>query len=440
MSKKITHIYKRDGSLVPFEKDKVTRAIYKAAAEIGGHDLELSQSLSDKVVAILENNLPKEIPSVEEIQDIVERVLITEGHDRTSKAFSAYRQKRKELRDKRHSGKVSHLPYKNAWETLWWNIDHSCETVEKLNAHVKNGTFPKLVSASERRYSEEISNIALAVEEAKKRGVKVVLIAGPSSSGKTTTTDRVGKILGKRDIELMKLNVDNYFYDKDQHLHDKYGDIDWEGPEALELPLINEHLKDLVEGKTIHVPRYDFKTGTRIKDQTDELSVRSDQMILIDSHYGLYDKLTESVPSGFKFGIYLEPLTQLKRLNGDFVEWTDVRMLRRMIRDLLHREFDPTKTVGHWHYVRRGELKNIIPYIENANYIFDTSMAYELPLLKHCLFAFMPSTVEAYKNDPERQDAYVRAKRVYRLLNEIEEWTGGDSVVPHNSIMREFIV
>jgi len=437
MARKITQIYKRDGTLVPFNQEKITRAIYKAAAEVGGHDLALAQKLSDKVVDILTNHFPKDIPAVEEIQDIVEKILIEEKHVNTAKAFILYRQKRKELREKREKERIEPIPYKIVWQTLIWNLDHGCETVDKLNAQIKNNTFPKLVRDTEERYSEELNNITILIEGARKEGARMVMIAGPSSSGKTTTTNRLAEKLKKRDIELVKLNIDNYFYSLDDHLRDKYGDHDYEGPEALDLPLINEHLKNLIEGKTIKMPKYDFKTGKR-KKGVEGLKIGPDQMILIDSHFGLYDKLTESVPTALKFGVYLETLAQLRQDNAEFVEWTDIRMLRRMIRDYHHRALTPLKTVGHWHYVRRGELKNIIPYIENADYVFDTALPYELPILKHHLFHFFPEIIETYKKDPERQDAYFRAERVYKVLLQIKDWQD-DSIVPKNSILREFI-
>lgn len=437
MARKITQIYKRDGTLVPFDQDKITRAIFKAAQEVGGHDLGLAQKLSDKVVDILENHFPKDIPAVEEIQDIVEKVLIEEGHVHTAKAFIIYRQKRKELRERREKERIEPIPYKIVWQTLIWNLDHSCETIDKLNTHIKNGTFSKLAEESEARYADELNNIALSIEGAKKEGARMVIIAGPSSSGKTTTTNRLAEKLKKRDIELVKLNVDNYFYSLNEHLRDKHGDYDYEGPEALELPLFNDHSKKLIEGKTVKAPIYNFKTGKREK-KTDELKIGKDQMILIDSHYGLYDKLTESVPGALKFGVYLETLAQLRQDNGEFVEWTDIRMLRRMIRDYHHRALTPAKTVGHWHYVRRGELKNIIPYIENADYVFDTALAYELPILKYHLFKFFPEIIETYKKDTERQDAYFRAERVYKVLLQIKAWED-DTIVPKDSILREFI-
>lgn len=437
MPRKIAQIYKRDGTLVPFDQEKITRAIYKAAAEVGGHDLEMAQKLSDKVVDILTNHFPKDIPAVEEIQDVVESVLIKEGHVHTARSFILYRQKRKEFREKRERERIEPIPYKVVWQTLVWNLDHSCETIDKLNAHIKNGTFRKLVEESEERYTEEINNIAFMVEGARKEGARMVIIAGPSSSGKTTTTNLLAKKLKKSDIELVKLNVDNYFYSSDHHLRDKQGDVDWEGPEALELPLINEHLKKLIEGKKVKVPRYNFKTAQREKE-TDELKIKPDQMILIDSHYGLYDKLTEGIPGAIKFGFYLETLAQLRRDNGEFVEWTDIRMLRRMIRDYHYRSSNPLQTVGHWHYVRRGELKNIIPYIKNADFVLDTALAYELPILKRHLFKLFPEIIKFYKKNPERQDAYFRAERVYKLLLQIKDWKD-DSVVPKDSILREFI-
>jgi len=433
---KITKIYKRDGNIVPFDQKKITQAIFKAAAEVGGHDMKLARHLSDKVVDILENHFPKTIPAVEEIQGVVERVLIEEGHSKTAKAYILYRQKRKELREKRKKKEIENIPYKTIWYFLVWNLDHSCETIEKLNKYVTDKTLPKLVRAAEEAYNEEISNVASLVEDDIEK-IKLLIISGPSSSGKTTTTDRLAQKLKKKNVNFVKLNIDNYLYDLKYHLKDGYGDYDFEGPYALDLPLINEHLEKLLSGKRVKVPRYSFKTGNREKE-TDELKLKPNEIILIDSHFGIYDKLTESVPSEKKYKLYLETLCQLRDKDRRFVRWTDIRMLRRMIRDVQFRNWSLMVTVGHWHYVRKGELKNIIPYVSQADYVLNTSLAYELPILKHYLFRFFPSIIKTYKKDPKRQDAYIRAQRVYDLLSQIKEWKNS-SIVPKDSILREFI-
>ncbi len=432
----IQQIYKRDGSLVPFDRFKILRAIHKSFMEVGEGSVELSEKLCNQVIDILENNFPSDIPAVEEIQDTIERTLINDGHNNIAQAFVVYRQKRKEIREKQECGLIENIPYKNIWNGLIWSLDHSCETINKLNAHIKNGTYPQLVKDAEGVYEQELDKIVANI--LKKRDViRMIIVSGPSSSGKTTTTERLAEKLKTHNIELVKLTVDNYFKGLNSYLKDGHGDYDFEGPEALDLPLINEHLAKLIKGETIQVPRYDFKTGYREKG-TDPLRIKENQFILIDSHFGLYDKLTESIPTNFKFGLYLETLCQLRMSNGRFVRWTDIRMLRRMIRDMQYRAYDPKKTAGHWHYVRRGELKNLIPYITKANYIVNTSLPYELPILKHKLFKYFPDIIQAYKDDQGRQDAYIRAQRVYDLLSTIEIWSD-ESVVPQQSLLREFI-
>lgn len=432
---KITQIIKRDGKVVPFDQEKITNAIYKAALAVGGSNQELAEQISNKVVKILEDNFPDALPTVEEIQDVVERTLIKEGHDETAKAYITYRQKRKELREKKEKKEIENVPYKVIWQTLVWNLEHSCETIDKLNEHIAAGTFVDLIQAAEEKYDQGLDNVVEDFLE--KEGVRLLIITGPSSSGKTTTTSRLSEKLKKHGFEFVKFTVDEYFYDLPQQIKDGFGDYDFEGPYALDLPLINQHLSDLVEGKKIKMPHYNFKTGRR-EENGEELIIKPSQVILIDSHFGIYSKVTESIPDDKKYKLYLETLCQLRDKNNRFVHWTDIRMLRRMIRDSQFRAYQPVATAGHWHYVRQGELKNIIPYISEADYVLDTSLAYELPVLKHALFHHFPKIIETYENNPDRQDAYIRAQRVYDLLNQITKWSDY-SAIPKNSLMREFI-
>ena len=433
---KITKVYKRDGTVIPFDKQRIRLAIYKAASEVGEQDMKLAGQLADEVVNILENHFPKTIPMVEEIQDIVERTLIENGYDKIAKAYIVYRQKRKELREKKEKKEIENIPYRTIWNTLVWNLDHHCETVDKLNIYVKDKTLPELVKAAEKVYDLELVNIASDIEK-RLTQIRLLIVCGPSCSGKTTTTERLKVLLKKKGVKFVKLDMDNYFYDLRDQLKDKYNDYDFEGPYALDMPLINQHLSDLLSGKTIPVPRYSFKTGRREKG-TDKLSMTSDQIVLIDSHFGIYDKISEAVPGDQKYKVYLETLCQLRDKNGRFIRWTDIRMLRRMIRDVQFRGYALETTVGHWHYVRHGELKNIIPYIGQADYIFNTSLPYELPILKAHLFKYFPKIIKIYQKHSGRRDAYIRAQRVYNLLKQIHEWSD-DSVVPKGSILREFI-
>ena len=235
----------------------------------------------------------------------------------------------------------------------------------------------------------------------------------------------------------MKFSVDNYFYNIETQLKDQYNDHDYEGPYALEISLINKHLTALSKGKTIDVPFYNFPTGQR-EWRGEKMILSSNQIILVDSHFGLYDQLTRAIPGQQKFGLYLETLCQLKDKDGRFMKWTDVRLLRRMIRDAKFRGSKPIETIGHWHYVRRGEIKNIIPNISRANYVLNTALPYELPALKHYLYSYLPEIMLAYQNNPEKIDAFIRAQRVYNLLSEVEEWSDM-SVIPVRSLLREFI-
>jgi uridine kinase len=205
----------------------------------------------------------------------------------------------------------------------------------------------------------------------------------------------------------------------------------------MDLPLINEHLAELDAGRGVEMPTYDFRTGKRT-GKTTHFEPGRDSLIFLDTLHGLYPDLTASVPEGHKFRIYIETISQLKGPDGRYVRWADIRLLRRMIRDALHRAYSPERTILHWHYVRRSELKHIIPYQESADHIVNSALPYELPFLKDRLFHHLPPFLEKWGDDEKRVDGYVRAERIHRLLDAIE--TGkDDSIVPPTSLLREFI-
>lgn len=439
----IERIIKRDGTVVDYDRERIADAIYKAAYQVGGHDRAMARTLAEKVESILAEGPEGSTPSVEEIQDIVEQVLIDEGHGKTAKAFILYRAQRAREREFKKKGSQGYakrgpdnIPYREVWRALDWAVDNDVASVRGLNARIADGTFPELIRDSEQRYHDDVMAIAEQVIE-RKGEVRLVIIAGPSSSGKTTSTIKMSERLREHGLELVAMNLDNYFFDLEAHPKDEYGDYDFERPAALDLDLINGHLEDLLAGRTIRTPRFDFPSGKRVAE-TDEMSIKPNQIILIDSLHGLFGPMTESVPAEAKFKLYIETLCQMKDMERKFVRWTDVRMLRRMVRDRRQRNYTPVRTVGHWHYVRRAELQYIVPYIKEADAILDGSLPYELPVMKQQIFSCLDEIVEAFADDPKKQDAHLRALRVRQLLDSITAWTD-ESAIPEKSLMREFI-
>ena len=435
----IEYVINRKGENIKFEREKITLAIYKAAASVGGHDKALSEKLTNDVIDIL-NKQPsyKSTATIEEVQDIIEKVLIENGHAKTAKAHILYRAERAKIRELKNGNDRAgdNLPYKTMWERLMWNIDHNCETVAKINNHIENNTFKELILKAEDEYNKSIERAAEAIIDSNKN-VKCVIIAGPSSSGKTTTTIKLGNVLRKNDKKLVAINLDNYFFDLHMHPKDEFGDYDFETPEALDLGLINEHLENLIQGNTIMMPKYNFKTGKREEKRT-SLKLESNEILLIDNLHGLYKDMTKVVKEEQKFRIYIETLSQQRDKNKNFIRWTDIRLLRRMIRDSKHRNFDPKRTLEHWHYVRRAELKHIVPYISTADFVINGSLPYELAVLKPYLLKYFPEFIKEYKSNTKRQDAYIRSKRIFELLNEFKDFTNIEWI-PENSLIREFI-
>lgn len=432
---RIQDVIKRTGETVPFDRNKITNAIYKAAAAVGGHDRALSEKLSAEVERLLVRR--GGTPSVEEIQDLVEKVLIENGHARTAKAFILYRFQRARLRQAKGGRRVGpdDVPYKAMWRALAFNVEHDAHTVDGLNRHVRRGTFRELVLGAEEAYDTDIDAAARGILLARDR-VRIVVIAGPSSSGKTTTTAKISERLRGEGLEVVPLNLDNYFFDLELHPRDDTGDYDFETPEALDLPLINEHLAALLAGREIHMPIYDFKLGRRL-DRRVPMRLPEGAVLLLDTLHGLYDGLTESVAEELKFRLYIETVLQLRDVEGRWVRWTDLRLLRRMMRDAAHRNYDPERTVAHWHYVRRGELKHIIPHVGRADSVVNGALPYEIGILRRHLAHHFPRFISMWDNDPRRQDACMRARRIQALLETLEPAPEED--VPATSVLREFI-
>jgi uridine kinase len=440
---KIKSVIKRSGAVVPFTPERITNAIYRAAVEVGGRDRELASALSKQVIEILEQNPdPDYMPFIEEIQDVVEKVLIENGHAKVAKAYILYRNERASHRKQQetlssHSNQPSpNIPWAKIWHTLDWAVTHGLNTVEGLNQRIEAGEYSQIITESEAAYTVDVENAVNGIL-ARKNELKMVLITGPSSSGKTTTTIKINQKLREHALKLVTLNVDNYFFNLDVHPKDEFGDYDFETPHALDLELINRHLSELIAGKQVEVPFYDFKLGKRGPNAT-PLTLKADELILIDSLHGLFPGLTSDIPEENKYKLFLEPLLQMKGIDGEYIHWTDIRMMRRMLRDATHRAYDPRQTLEHWHYVRNSEMRHIIPTIIRADEIINSAMPYELPIYSHRLLSHFIEWQKHYRDDPLREDAFMRADRVAKLLTTIQV-VDDDSFIPSDSVVREFI-
>ena len=440
MQNKIAHVIKRSGTIVPFNKDRIANAIYRAVVATGGRDKEKAGELTEQVVKILNDKFDeKTIPHIEDVQDIVEKVLIKNGHSTVAKEFILYREEAAKRRDSegRLTSKLNeNVPWAKVWRNLDWAVAHNLHTVDALNNRIANGEFPQIVNESERLYEDDVTlGSELIIERLK--DLRMVMISGPSSSGKTTTTIKLEEKLIKKGYKFKALNVDHYFFDLELHPKDEFGDYDFETPQALDLQLINEHLVKLSKGEEVLIPAYDFKTGTRKLNVT-PMKLKKDELLLIDSLHGLYPDFSKDIPDDIKFKLYLEPLLQMKDNDGKYIRWTDLRLIRRMLRDSVHRAYNPQQTLEHWHYVRSSEMRNIIPYSNSADFIISSGMPYELPLYAHRLLKSFAEWDKKFKDDPLKTDAYERAARLHKVLKSVTP-VADDSPVPGNSVMREFI-
>jgi uridine kinase len=435
----IDKIIKRDGRIVEFNREKITMAVLQAAIAVGGRDKKTAGRVTDDVVRMLEAEYTAgNYPTVEEVQDLVEKCLIERGHAKTAKAFIIYRYEHtlKRLGKQNLTYSQDNIPYRKLWQALSWGIDKGCVFLKQIGDHIGRGTFSELVASSERFYEDEIKDAVKLILD-RIAEIRIIIVAGPSSSGKTTTTTKIGDILKDHGFRLKTLNVDNYYFNLEDQPKDPTGDYDYETPQAIDLELINAHLNTLVRGDTIEVPYYNFKSGNR-EGVSGTLSLGERDILLIDSLHGLYGDMMKGVGEELKFKLYIETLSQLKDENGLFIRWADVRLLRRMVRDMQYRNYSPKQTIAHWHYVRRSELRYIVSRLKTANVVVNSFLPYELPIMKRRLGHLFEGFIREFEGDTDREDALDRAKRVASIFREIPAWED-ETVVPKKSILREFI-
>lgn len=235
------------------------------------------------------------------------------------------------------------------------------------------------------------TNAGPACQQVQNHGedVRLILVAGPSFSGKTTTTIKLAEHLAGQGRKLKTINADHYFFDLEMHPKDEFGDYDYETPQALDIELINEHLEQLLDGKIVKIPHYDFHTGQRTLN-VHEMRLEADEILVMDCLHGLHPDMTRSIPADHKFRLYIETRGQFRNEKNEFMRWADHRLMRRMIRDSWSRSHDALDTLTHWHYVRKSELQCIIPFIGNVDFLVNSAMPYEFTVLKNRLFYLFP--------------------------------------------------
>ena len=317
-----------------------------------------------------------------------------------------------------------------------------------LNEIVRSGSIKTLVEESVALYEHSLDETAARVMARLNAGddVRMMWISGPSSSGKTTTTVKLTERLQEQGLRFLMLNLDDYFWSLVEHPTDWLNDRNYETPEALDIQLLNRHLQALLDGETIEKPVYNFKEGRRTA--TKPVRLQKGQILLLDCLHGLYPPITEGIAASMQFRLYIETHNVLYEGDGKsnrLTRFTDVRLIRRMLRDARHRNHSPLLTIMHWHYVRAGELFSIIPLSGLADHVVNGGFPFDLPALRPFFIGtdgLLPR-LEDFAPYAGFLDARIRYQRVKELLEsvaglETAQVTGYD-IIPGDSVVREFI-
>lgn len=470
---RIVKVQKRNRALVRFDESRIHRAILRAAQSTGGFSRErlpgindfiidacgtderIASFLADAVVLCL-NSDPHHLianfpPTIEVIQDEVMHALRSYGFQNTADAYACYRWGRHWLRE----GAIPPTKFvgngfpETAFDRgLEWNKQHGCHTVAGLNELVRTGKLKPIID-------ESIASYETSLDEAEAKvlsraggtdGLKMIWVSGPSSSGKTTTTVKLTQRLQKHGLNFLMLNLDDYFWSLIEHPTDWINDRNYETPEAMDIQLLNSHLLALLDGQTVEKPTYSFKEGRRTANKP--IRLEPGTLLLLDCLHGLYPPITEGIPSSAQFRLYIETQNVLYEgdgSSGQLTRFTDVRLLRRMLRDVQHRNHSPLLTLLHWHYVRTGELFSIIPLSGLADHVVNGGFPFDLPALKPFFsgpHSYLPAA-NAFNDYPGFLDARIRYQRIQTLLHDVEGLSKAEvqdhSFIPGDSVIREFV-
>jgi uridine kinase len=295
-----------------------------------------------------------------------------------------------------------------------------------INKLIVNYEISQFILVEEALHEKKIAEIAADI--VKRQEVKLILIAGPSSSGKTTFAKRLGIQLQASKAKPIVIGMDDYFLDRANTARKENGDFDFESIYAIDLDFLNLQLTQLLDGEQIELPHYDFTRGVR-RRSGNYVKMNKDNIIIMEGIQGLNDTLTAAIPDHRKARIYISALNQLNIDNHNRIPTTDCRLLRRIVRDHQYRGYSAEETLIRWRDVRDGEEKNIFPFQENADYMFNSSLTFELGVLKKYAWRLLHSVSPS-------SSAYMESRRLLRLLSHCRDIP--DSQVPYNSIIREF--
>ena len=308
-----------------------------------------------------------------------------------------------------------------------WQDILGLRTIGDLNEVISKGYASQLIQVSEALQEKKIGKIA--DEIAQRKGIKLVLIAGPSSSGKTTTCKRLSVQLAVNGIKPIGISLDDYFLDREKTPLDEKGDYDFEHLHALNLPLFNEQLNALFKGEEVELPRYDFPTGKSLMSGK-KLKLHDDNILVVEGIHALNPELTAQIPNEQIFRVYASALTTILLDNHNYIPTTDNRLLRRIIRDHKYRGVSAKDTIHRWPSVRAGENRWIFPYQENADAMFNTAMLFELAVIKSQAEALLEQV-------PENCEEHAEAYRLLKFLHYIKPIP--DTQIPPTSLLREFL-
>jgi len=469
----LTHVQDRKGGIALFNSNKIREPLLDAFKRIkvlppDKDPKPIAEEITRRVVSKLEQAGNATVTK----DDIVaaQRIVFTEiinsnnGHPLTAREMLAFKEEfliyaagfalveqGKITADQFTADGVPREEVSRIWQ---WNVDRDCHTVEKLNEWVRGERgkdFAELIRMAEERYETELRTAAEMFLG--KTGIRALKICGPSSSGKTTTANRVRDLIASlsgTDIALRWLEVDMLFKPASEHEKHQYAlntksgvrtidDYDYETPAAYRTELLNQLIEQILAGKEVWLPKYSFGLTATVEENAIRFSpLKKNEILVLDCLHGLHPSIASVIPNEQQFKLYIEAMNTNKDNNG-YARWTDIRLIRRMLRDIATRGHRALFTLLHWHLVRKGE-EQMIPYIHTADIRINGGMPYDLPVLKKHGERFISAYMELLRKNPQFGDALVRAERVQNLFEQVETASEEQiSRIPANSVVREFV-
>lgn len=312
-------------------------------------------------------------------------------------------------------------------EATKWGKIIQVDTIAKMNEYVERKLEAEFVNMCETKHNRQLTDLGDRIEK-ESDSIRLIAIAGPSSSGKTTFSTRLRIELLSRGIRPLMISIDDYYQPKALAPKDEYGKPDLEHIDALDVEYFDEQMLALIQGEEVTLPKFNFLIGKREAGRT--VQIDEETPIIIEGIHALNDRLTHSVPQHQKYKIFIAPQTQLHIDDHTPISFTDLRLLRRIVRDQKFRNSPAEETISMWGSVRRGEFKWIYPYQEQADFVFNSELTYELAVLRKHAY----KTLNAI---PRESEYFVAANRLLKFLKYFKEID--DELVPNNSLLREFI-